>query len=68
MNIICYKQVTFARLLLIQKQGERWLVLVRNYIDKKVLEMQEYEIEDPLLEYEVVLHFDQETKEITINQ
>jgi hypothetical protein len=68
MSIIYCKQVIFVRLLLIQKQGERLLVLVKSYTDKRVLEMQEYEIEDLLLGYEVVLLFDQETKEFIQNQ
>jgi hypothetical protein len=53
--------------LLTQRQDERLLVRVKNFTDKKVLGMLEYEIEDRLLELVGVWYFDLEMKEITQN-
>jgi hypothetical protein len=53
--------------LLTQRQDERLLVRVKNFTDKKVLGMLEYEIEDHLLELVGVWYFDLEMKEITQN-
>jgi hypothetical protein len=40
------------------------MVLERNYISKKVLEMLEYEANNLLLENDDELHFDQPQKEV----